>query len=262
MTIAPAALEPADEPQPQDGAALPWADLAAEHFQLLSLAPLPTDRATGARPLRFVQFGYAERHDKAHSLLRMEIQLPGQKVRKEQNHLDIRVDHAERLVRIGSDQGLQLEPLNRGIGRFMLAQAVQWLQRRWSHYRVEGMALPSKDALSEDSRLRRDQCLRGVGIEVEYEDPQHLKGRTVETTVGQLKGAWSSERLQRVEILDAANLLQQADQQLQEMESQLRERDERVAKYRREDGGLRFTITCLVAFAMFQAGLLIWIATR
>ncbi|MGE8306350.1 MULTISPECIES: hypothetical protein [Pseudomonas] len=262
MTIAPAALEPADEPQPQDGAALPWADLAAEHFQLLRLAPLPTDRATGARPLRFVQFGYAERHDKAHSLLRMEIQLPGQKVRKEQNHLDIRVDHAERLVRIGSDQGLQLEPLNRGIGRFMLAQAVQWLQRRWSHYRVEGMALPSKDALSEDSRLRRDQCLRGVGIEVEYEDPQHLKGRTVETTVGQLKGAWSSERLQRVEILDAANLLQQADQQLQEMESQLRERDERVAKYRREDGGLRFTITCLVAFAMFQAGLLIWIATR
>jgi len=262
MTIAPAAQEPADEPQPQDGAALPWADLAAEHFQLLRLAPLPTDRATGARPLRFVQFGYAERHDKAHSLLRMEIQLPGQKVRKEQNHLDIRVDHAERLVRIGSDQGLQLEPLNRGIGRFMLAQAVQWLQRRWSHYRVEGMALPSKDALSEDSRLRRDQCLRGVGIEVEYEDPQHLKGRTVETTVGQLKGAWSSERLQRVEILDAANLLQQADQQLQEMESQLRERDERVAKYRREDGGLRFTITCLVAFAMFQAGLLIWIATR
>ncbi|ATP49098.1 hypothetical protein PZ739_07055 [Pseudomonas kermanshahensis] len=262
MTIAPAALEPADEPQPQDGAALPWADLAAEHFQLLRLAPLPTDRATGARPLRFVQFGYAERHDKAHSLLRMEIQLPGQKVRKEQNHLDIRVDHAERLVRIGSDQGLQLEPLNRGIGRFMLAQAVQWLQRRWSHYRVEGMALPSKDALSEDSRLRRDQFLRGVGIEVEYEDPQHLKGRTVEATVGQLKGAWSSERLQRVEILDAANLLQQADQQLQELEGQLRERDERVAKYRREDGGLRFTITCLVAFAMFQAGLLIWIATR
>ena len=50
--------------------------------------------------------------------------------------------------------------------------------------------------------------------------------------------------------------------QLQEKEGQLRERDERVAKYRREDGGLRFTITCLVAFAVFQAGLLIWIATR
>lgn len=147
MTIAPAAVEPAEEPQPS--AALPWADLGAEHFQLLRLAALPTDRSTGARPLRFVQFGYAERHDKAHSLLRMEIQLPGQKVHKEQNRLDIRVDHAERLVRIGNEQGLQLEPVNRGIGRFMLAQAVQWLQRKWSHYRVEGMALPSKDALNE-----------------------------------------------------------------------------------------------------------------
>lgn len=68
--------------------------------------------------------------------------------------------------------------------------------------------------------------------------------------------------MQRVEILDAASLLQQADQQLQEKEVQLRERDERVAKYQREDSGLRFTITCLVAFAVFQAGLLIWIATR
>ncbi|WP_420170445.1 hypothetical protein ACN99C_19440 [Pseudomonas alloputida] len=260
MTTSPTAVEPAEEPQ--EVTALPWAELTAEHFQLLRLAALPTDRSTGARPLRFVQFGYAERHDKAHSLLRMEIQLPGQKVHKEQNRLDIRVDHAERLVRIGNEHGLQLEPVNRGIGRFMLAQAAQWLQRRWSHYRVEGMALPSKDALNEDSRLRRDHCLRGVGIEVQYEDSQHLKGRIADMTVSQLKAAWSSERLQRVEILDAANLLQQADQQLQEKEGQLRERDERVAKYQREDGGLRFTITCLVAFAVFQAGLLIWIATR
>lgn len=260
MTTAPTAVEPAEEPQ--EIPALPWAELTAEHFQLLRLAALPTDRSTGARPLRFVQFGYAERHDKAHSLLRMEIQLPGQKVHKEQNRLDIRVDHAERLVRIGNEHGLQVEPVNRGIGRFMLAQAAQWLQRKWSHYRVEGMALPSKDALNEDSRLRRDHCLRGGGIEVEYEENQHLKGRTADMTVAQLKAVWNSERLQRVEILDAANLLQQADQQLQEKEGQLRERDERVAKYQREDGGLRFTITCLVAFAVFQAGLLIWIATR
>ena len=63
-------------------------------------------------------------------------------------------------------------------------------------------------------------------------------------------------------ILEAAQLLQQAEQQLQETSAQLRERDERVAKYQREDSGLRFTITCLVAFALFQAGLLIWIATR
>ena len=262
MTDAPAAVEPAEAPQAPDSASLPWDDLAVEHFQLLRLAPLPTDRNSGARPLRFVEFGHAERHDKVHSLLRLEIRLPGQKVRKEQNQLDVRVYHAERRVSIGSDSGLQLEPLNRGLGRFLLGQAVQWLQRRWSHYKVEGMALPNRDAMNEDTRLRRDRFLTATGIEVEYADPQHLKGSTVETTVGQLKGGWNTEKVQRVDMLEAAGMLQQAEQQLLEKEAQLRERDERVAKYRREDSGLRFTITCLVAFAVFQAGLLIWIATR
>ena len=260
MTDAPAAE--ATEEQAPESAPLPWAELAAEHFQLLRLAPLPTARNRGARPLRFVQFGYAERHDKAHSLLRMEIRLPGQKVRKEQNQLDIRVDHETRTVRIGDPAGLQLEPLNRGLGRYLLAQAVQWLQQRCSHYQVEGMSLPNKDALNEDTRLRRDRVLSSVGLAVEYTDGQLLKGRLVETPVGQLKGGWNTEKVQRVDNLEAAGMLQQAEQNLMEKEAQLRERDERVAKYRREDSGLRFTITCLVAFAVFQAGLLIWIATR
>ncbi|WP_175653692.1 hypothetical protein [Pseudomonas sp. Marseille-P9899] len=264
MTDAPTqdATAAADEPVVPEAAPLPWADLAPEHFQLLRLAPLPTDRNSGARPLRFVEFGHAERHSKEHSLLRMEIRLPGQKVRKEQNVLDIRVDHDKRLVTIGPDSGLQIEPRNRGIGRFMRAQAVQWAQRKWSHYRLEGGALANKDALNEDTRLRRDHVLRSHGVEVEYADAQHLKGRYVETQVGELKGGWNTDKLQRVEIIEAANMLQQADQKLQEKEAQLRERDERVSKYRREDSGLRFTITCLVAFAVFQAGLLIWIATH
>ncbi|MNJ33740.1 hypothetical protein [Pseudomonas alkylphenolica] len=254
---APETPEAAPEPAP-----LPWAEVTAEHFQMLRLAPLPTDRNSGARPLRFVQYGYAERHNKDISLLRMSIQLPGQKVRKEQNHLDIWVDHQQKHVRIGPDSGLQIEPLNRGLGRFLLAQAVSWAQRKWSHYRLEGAALANKDALNEDTRLRRDHLLHSHGLEVEYADAQHLKGRYVDAQVGELKGGWNADKVQRVEILDAAQMLQQAEQNLQEKEAQLRERDERVSKYRREDSGLRFTITCLVAFAVFQAGLLIWIATH
>ncbi|PSS47883.1 hypothetical protein [Pseudomonas sp. BBP2017] len=254
---APETPEAAPEPAP-----LPWAEVTAEHFQMLRLAPLPTDRNSGARPLRFVQYAYTERHNKDISLLRMSIQLPGQKVRKEQNHLDIWVDHQQKHVRIGPDSGLQIEPLNRGLGRFLLAQAVSWAQRKWSHYRVEGAALANKDALNEDTRLRRDHLLHSHGLEVEYADAQHLKGRYVDVQVGELKGGWNADKVQRVEILDAAQMLQQAEQNLQEKEAQLRERDERVSKYRREDSGLRFTITCLVAFAVFQAGLLIWIATH
>lgn len=264
MTDAPTqdAPEASDEPQLPEAAPLPWAEVTTEHFQMLRLSPLPTDRNSGMRPLRFVQFGYAERHNKEHSLLRMDVRLPGQKVRKEQNHLDIWVDHENKSLKVAPDSGLQLEPLNRGLGRFMLAQAVQWAQRKWSHYQVEGMALQGKDALNEDNRLRRDRFLNSHGLEVEYADAQHMKGRYVELPVGQLKGGWNTDKVQRMEILDAAGMLQQAEQNLQEKETQLRDRDERVAKFKREDSGLRFTITCLVAFAVFQAGLLIWIATH
>ena len=57
-------------------------------------------------------------------------------------------------------------------------------------------------------------------------------------------------------------MLQQADQSLREQEVKVRKLEERIEVFKREDNGLRFTITCLVAFCVFQAGLLIWIATR
>ncbi|MBA1200725.1 hypothetical protein G7009_02835 [Pseudomonas capeferrum] len=262
MTDAPAAANTGEEQQTPQGETHLWADVVPERFQLLRLAPLPTDRTSGARPLRFVEYGHTERHSKICSLLRLEVRLPGQKVHKEQNRLDVWVDHDERLVRLGADAGLQVDPANRGLGRFLIAQAVLWLQRRWSHYRIEATDLLTKSPLNEDIRLRRDHVLQSAGMEVAYTDAQRLKAHTVELQVGQLKAGWNGDRVQPVGILDAASMLQQAEQSLQEKEAQLRERDERVARYSREDSGLRFTITCLVAFSVFQAGLLIWMATR
>ncbi|MBP5126515.1 hypothetical protein HUS96_30850, partial [Pseudomonas protegens] len=150
----------------------------------------------------------------------------------------------------------------RGIGRFLLAQAAQWAQKKWPHYRVDGFDLANKDALNEDTRLRRDHVLRTQGFDVVYADAQHLKGSVKDVQVGELLGQWNSEKLQFVEILEAAQMLQQAEQNLEELEVKLRKQEEKVTKYKREDTGLRFTITCLVAFAVFQAGLLIWIATH
>ncbi|OLF52495.1 hypothetical protein [Pseudomonas chlororaphis] len=253
--------ETAVEPPAPEAVALPWADVHAEHHRMLRLAPLQVDRATGGRPLRFVEFGYAERSNKELSLLRLVIQLPGQRVRKEQNHLDVWVDHATRRVRF-EPQNLQIEPANRGIGRFLLAQGTSWAQKKWPHYRVDGFELANKDALNEATRLRRDHFLRIQGFDVAYADAQHLKGSVKDVQVGQLLANWNTEKLQFVEILEAAQMLQQAEQNLVEQEVKLRKHEEKVAKYQREDTGLRFTITCLVAFAVFQAGLLIWIATH
>lgn len=251
----------ADETAPE-AVELPWADVHAEHHKMLRLAPLQTDRATGGRPLRFVEFGYAERNNKDRSLLRMSIHLPNQRVRKEQNHMDVWVDHATHRVHFGPESGLQIEPWNRGIGRFLLGQGITWAQKRWSHYRVDGFDLANKDALNEDTRLRRDHFLRAHGMNVVYADAQHLKGSVKDLQVGELKADWNTEKLQFVEILEAAQMLQQAEQNLAEQEVKLRQQEEKVTKFKREDTGLRFTITCLVAFSVFQAGLLIWIATH
>ncbi|WP_421556839.1 hypothetical protein [Pseudomonas kitaguniensis] len=253
---------PAENAEAVEAPALPWADVHAEHFKLLRLAPLATDRATGVRPLRFVQFGYAERHDKHHSLLRMIIQLPGQRVRREQNHLDIWVDHDERRVHFGPGTSLEIEPANRGIGRFLVAQAAAWAKKKWSDYRVDGVDLSNKDALNEATRLRRDHFLRIHGFDVAYADVQHLKGKVQPGRVGDVLDSWNTEKVQFVEILEAAQMLQQAEHNLAEHEVKLRKEEEKVTKFKREDTGLRFTITCLVAFTVFQAGLLIWIATH
>lgn len=267
MTDTSGLAQPVVAPASPDGeiataATVLWDDVHAEHFVLLRLSALPTDRATGARPLRFAQFGRAERHSKDFSLLRMSYQLPAQNTRKEQNHLDIWVDHTSRTVRVGPESGLQIEPANRGLGRFMLAQGIVWAQKRWSEYKVEGTALANKDALQEDTRLRRDHFLKTQGFDVAYADAQHLKGSVKDVKVGNLNNSWNAEKVQLVEILDAAQMLQQAEQRMIEQEVTIRKAEEKVTKFRRDDSGLRFTIACLVTFAVFQAGLLIWIATH
>lgn len=257
----PAGEGPAAAPAPVEQIH-PWADLDPEQFRLLRLAPLPTDRTSGVRPLRFAQLGRVSRHSKAQSLLRLSVQLPGQWPRKEQNRLDVWIDHQRQEVRFGPDKGLSLDPGNRGLGRFLLAQGIAWARQHCAHYQVEGGALPARDSLGEDERLRRDHCLRTLGFVVEYLDPLQLKARYGVARVADLDGSWNTEKVQLVELLDAAAMLEQADQSLREQDVKCRKLVQRIDQLKREDGSLRFSIGCLLAFCLFQAGLLIWMATR
>ncbi|WP_252275362.1 hypothetical protein [Pseudomonas subflava] len=256
-----------DAPQPEEQAEQapqphPWEGLQAEHFQLLRLAPLPADRSSGLRPLRFVRLGRAERHSSAQSLLRLTVDLPGQRLRREQNVLEVWVDHRNREVRFGADQGLQIEPLDRGLGRFLLAQGIAWARQRWGSYTVEGGALAVKDVLSEDARLRRDHFLRIQGFDVAYQDLAQVKASYSASRVSVLNPEWNQDKVQVIDLLDCGAMLQQADQNLHEQQVKITKLERRIDLFKREDSGLRFTIACLVALALFQAGLLIWIATR
>lgn len=246
-----------EPPQPH-----PWAGLAPDRFRLLRLAPLPTDKDSGQRPLRFVELGQAERHTQQQSLMKLCVRLPGQVLSKKHNVLEIWADHDAKELRFGPDTGLHLEPINRGLGRFLLAQGTLWAQKRWGHYLVEGGALPARDITSEDMRLRRDHCLLSQGFDVHYPEPRQLKATYGALRVSALRPDWNGEKVQIVELTDAAAMLEQADRSLLEQENKMRDIQERLNKARREDGTLRFTIACLIVFSLFQAGLLIWIATR
>lgn len=240
----------------------PWAGLGAEHFRLLRLAPLPSDRHTGNRGLRFARLGRVERHSPQESLLRLSIDLPEQITLTGHNTLEVWADHRSQEVRFGLEGGLRLEPANRGLGRFLLAQAIAWTKQRFSTYAVEGQALASKDALNDEARGCRDHFLRAQGFRVEYLDPAQLKGRCEADQVGTLNSTWNNEKIQLIDPLDAASMLEQADLLIRQQELQLRQRDEAIAGLAREDGTLRFSIACLVVFCTFQAGLLIWIASH
>ncbi|MES2818914.1 MAG: hypothetical protein V4812_08040 [Pseudomonadota bacterium] len=240
----------------------PWAELGPEQFRLLRLAPLTTDRQTGARPLRFAQLGRLERHARERSLLRLNLQLPGERVHKGHNVLEVWADHRTQELRFGPDGGLHLQPQNRGLGRFLLAQGILWAQQKYAGYSVEGGALAVKDVLTDDARLRRDRFLGAQGFSVTYLDAAMLKASYGAARVGALIADWHADKVQFVELLDAAAMLQQADQNLREQEVKMRKLEQRAEAYQREDSTLRFTIACLVAFSVFQAGLLIWIATR
>lgn len=251
-----------DAPAPDTPPPHPWAALTPDRFRLLRLAPLPTDRDTGPRPLRFVELAQVERHTPQQSLLKLFVRLPGQVLSKKHNVLEVWADHRAKELRFGPDSGLHMEPVNRGLGRFLLAQGALWAQKRWAHYLVEGGALPAKDITGEGMRIRRDHCLLSQGFDVLYPEPQQLKATYGAPRVSSLRPDWNTEKVQIIDLQNAAAMLEQADRNLLELETRNSDIQERLNRFRREDGTLRFTIACLIAFALFQAGLLIWIATR
>jgi hypothetical protein len=239
-----------------------WAESPAKNWQLLRMAALPTERGSGARPLRFAELARSERHHPSLSMLRLSVQLPAQVLHREQNVLEVWLDHHLHSIEFGPVGGLQVEPGNRGLGRFLGAQAINWALPRCGHYRVIGGDLTGKDNFDELLRKRRDHILQALGFSVAYSDPMYINGAYSAALLSDLQGQWNEEKVQIVGLLEASKSLQQADQTLTEQAIKLREKDLQLAACVRDEGALRFTISCLVIFCLFQAALLFWLIVR
>lgn len=239
-----------------------WLSLKPEHFQLLRLSALPADRETGLRPLMFLSFERVERHSAEESFLRLTLSLVSHSAHKEINTLEVWADHQRKEVRINPELPLRTEPSNRGLGRFMLAQATRWAQKRWSHYTLANQALLVKHTSNDAARLRRDHALQAQGFTVSYEDAVQMRASCSAGRVSELHNDWNEKKVSIISTIDTAMMLHKADQSLSEQSTQIKLYHDQVQQLKSEDNTLRFTISILIVFAIFQAALLIWIATR
>lgn len=239
-----------------------WGALKAQQHQLIRLAALPADRATGLRPLQFASLARVSRHSKEVSMLRLSLEFAEQATNPQVNTLEVWVDHLNEVIYCLPEHGLQTDPGNRGLGRLLLAQAVRWCQQDWRRYRIHSVDLLVKQAKDDAARLRRDHALQAQGFVVTYQDAVNMSAVCSATSLSQLHSEWNQEKVRIVELIEAAQLLQSADQNLRMQAVQLNKLDERIQLLQRDENTLRFTIFTLVIFTVFQAGLMIWMATR
>ncbi len=236
-----------------------WANLQPNQFQLLRLSPLPIEKGSGARQLRFARLGRVERHHPQQSMLRMSIELPGHVLHKEHNRLELWADHRHRELRMGLDSGVQIEPANRGLGRLLLAQGVIWAKQRWGSYQVVGGPLPAKGSLDDNSKARRDRVMKALGVKLTFEDALQLKGHYSAGKVSELSSDWNQEKTQIVDLLEAGLMLQQADQSLHEQALKIRQAEDRVAAFKRNESSLRFSVNALLGLCGFLTLLLLFL---
>lgn len=256
------ASEDSEQEQTANTAEQSWSSLPPQSEQLIRLAPLPADRATGLRHLLFGSFGRTEKHSSSQSMLKLSLSFPGHASSKGSNYLEVWADHATRQIHILPEHGLITAPGNRGLGRFIMAQAARWVRKNYPNYKMTTIAMRVKHVADDAARLRRDHCLQAQGFAVTYEDAVQMRASCSVKKSSEINTDWNQEKVRIIETSEVADILQKADKTLKEQERELKNLNEKLAYLKKDDNSLRFTITMLVVFAFFQAALLIWMATQ
>ncbi|WP_339842876.1 hypothetical protein [uncultured Halopseudomonas sp.] len=200
-------------------------------------------------------------HDQAAHLevLRLQIQLEGEPLAEGANHMEVLVDHRNQRVRFAPVSGLRMQPAQRGMGGFLLAQLIQWCQHRYGEYAVAPIQLQDASTAGEEVMQVRGKLLSRAGFEVsEPEDPTavgHARAAKVEELISQ----WNSERIGMVHVAELLGQLREQEALNLKQTAQTAQLQRTIDLYKSNDTGQRFAIGCLIAFAVFQALMLLWI---
>jgi len=195
-------------------------------------------------------------------LLRLELRVDDESVPAGTNYLELLVDHHHQRVRFGPLQGVRIFPAQRGVGGFLLAQLIDWAQRKFADYSVTPIPLSASEVASDEARQIRERLLRRAGFHQTYNDEGRTQGKAQANRVGDLIASWNTERVQRLHVGEILQQLRDQEQQNRQQQAQLTTLQARLEDYRRNDLGHRFAIGCLIVFCIFQALMLLWVVLR
>lgn len=195
-------------------------------------------------------------------LLRLTLRADDESVPAGTNYLELLIDHTHQRVRFGPLQGVRIFPAQRGVAGFLLAQLIDWAQRRHADYAVTPISLHSADVADEEARQMRERLLKRAGFHQSYDNEARTQGKAQANRVGDLVASWNTERVQRLHVGEILEQLRDQEQQNRQQLAQLTTLQARLEEYKRNDLGHRFAIGCLIVFSVFQALMLLWVVLR
>lgn len=175
------------------------------------------------------------------------------------NCLEVLVDHKNRRVRFGPLENVRLQPAQRGLGGYLLAQLIEWCQRSCGDYSITPVILHAQEVSSEESRLIREKLLLRAGFDLSYANEEKTAGRAQANRVSSLISSWNSEKVAAIQVSTLLDQLREQEQLNRKQQAQLSQLQRVIDTFKNNDLSQRFAIGCLIVFAIFQALMLLWV---
>ena len=195
-------------------------------------------------------------------LLRLQVRFEGEALPASGNRLEVLVDHKRKRVRFGPISDLSIQPAQRGLGMFMLAQLIHWCQRYCGDYAVTPISLNTENFSNNDARTALEQILTRAGFSINTLDEESKNSVAMANRVNDLIGSWNTEKIQPLQINSLLGQLREHEVLNHKQTVQLNQLQNMIANYKRTDIGNRFAIGCLIVFCIFQALMLLWVVLR
>ena len=213
-------------------------------------------------PEKLAQIAVTQEQAGLLELLRLQVRFEGEPLAESGNRMEVLVDHKRKRVRFGPIEGVQIQPGQRGLGTFMLAQLIHWCQRYCGDYAVTPITLRDSDSATEDARKARDTILSHAGFSITPLDSEAGTAIAQANRVNDLIGSWNTERIQPLQVNNLLAQLREHEGLNQKQSAQINQLESAIASYKRSDLGNRFAIGCLIVFSIFQALMLLWVVLR